>query len=160
MNKIIFILLTALSISVFCQDNIKKAPSFRLENTEGFYVELDSITAKGPVLINFWASWCKPCREELPEFYKISEEFSEKGLKVLLITIDKPNDINAKSFLKTKGIDLEMLKDCDMNVFKSFGGGSSVPYTFLIDSMKNVVFRKKGQTSYEELNSELKKLFK
>lgn len=143
-----------------CQDT-KKAPSFRLENSEGKFIELDSLLVKGPVLLNFWASWCKPCKEELPEFNKIKNEFSAKGLNVILVTIDKPSSVSkAKSFLKTKGFDLELLKDCDLKVIKSFGGGESVPYTFLIDKEKNITFKKKGQTGYGELLKEVSKLIK
>ncbi len=161
MKKIMLIFLTILSALVFCQENLKKAPSFRLENADGAFIELDSLTASGPVLINFWASWCKPCKEELPEFQKISDEYSDKDLKVILITIDKPSAVSkAKSYLKTKGISLELLKDCDMNVFKGFGGGTTVPYTFLVDGERNIVFRKKGQTDYKELSAEVKKLIK
>jgi len=160
MKKLFIFILLCLSISLYCQD-MKKAPSFRLENTDGKIIELDSLLIKGPVLLNFWASWCKPCKEELPEFNRISTEFSGKGLNVILITIDKPSTVSkAKSFLKTKGFNLELLKDCDLKVIKSFGGGESVPYTFLIDKDKNIVFRKKGQTSYGELLKEVNRLIK
>jgi len=113
------------------------------------------------VLLNFWASWCKPCKEELPEFNKISNEYSGKGLNVILVTIDKPSTVSkAKSFLKTKGFNMELLKDCDLKVIKSFGGGESVPYTFLIDKDKHITFKKKGQTSYGELLKEVNKIIK
>jgi len=161
MKKLILVILIIVSFIVFSQDDLKKAPSFRLENTDGLYTELDSLITKGPVLVNFWASWCKPCKEELPEFDKLAKEFSENGLKVALITIDKPAAVQkAKNFLKTKGIGLELLKDCSMSVFKSFGGSGSVPYTFLISKEKSIVYRKKGQINYKELHDEVKKLFK
>lgn len=160
MKKILIFILLATGILLFCQD-VKKAPSFRLENAEGKFIELDSLLVKGPVLLNFWASWCKPCKEELPEFYKIKNEFSGKGLNVILVTIDKPSAFSkAKSFLKTKGFDFELLKDCDLKVLKSFGGTESVPYTFMIDKEKNIIFKKKGQTSYGELLKEVNKLIK
>jgi len=161
MKKLILIILTLIGFAAYCQADLKKAPSFRLENTYGKYIELDSLTAEGPVVINFWASWCKPCKEELPEFNKISKEFSEEGLKVILITVDKPSQVQkAKNFLKTKGIGLDLLKDCSMSTYKSYGGSGTVPYTILIDKEKNIVFRKKGQINYEELLSEIQKAIK
>lgn len=160
MKRILVIALFLISAAVFSQD-LKKAPSFRLENSEGKQISLDSLLVKGPVLLNFWASWCNPCKEELPEFNKIKNEYSSKGLNVVLVTIDKPSGFTkAKSFLKTKGFDMVLLKDCDLKVIKSFGGGESVPYTFLIDAEKNITFRKKGQTSYSELLKEVKKVIK
>jgi cytochrome c biogenesis protein CcmG, thiol:disulfide interchange protein DsbE len=160
MSRILVIALLLISAAVWSQD-LKKAPSFSLENAEGKQISLDSILVKGPVLLNFWASWCKPCKEELPEFNKIKNDYSSKGLNVVLVTIDKPASFTkAKSFLRTKGFELELLKDCDQKVIKSFGGGESVPYTFLIDTEKNITFRKKGQTSYNELLKEVKKVIK
>jgi len=160
MKKIVLMIIIAAITGLYCQD-LKKAPSFRLENAEGKFIELDSLLTKGPVLINFWASWCNPCKEELPEFYKIKKEFSEQGLNVILITIDKPsNFIKAKNHLKTKGFDFELLKDCDMKVVKSLGGGESIPYTLLIDKSKNIVFKKKGQISRNELAQQIGQLFK
>jgi len=162
MKKLSFIVLTILCFSVFCQDEVKKAPSFRLENTGGEYTELDSLITKGPVLVNFWASWCKPCKEELPEFNKIAKEFSGNGLRVILITIDKPSDVNkCKNFLKTKGIELELLKDTDMKSLVGFGGQKgNVPYTVIVSKERNIIYRKKGQINYKELHDEVKKLFK
>lgn len=161
MKKYVLLAVVLMIYSVYCQTDLKKAPSFRLENIEGSYVMLDSLVNDGPVIINFWASWCKPCKEELPEFNKISNEFKDKGLKVVLITIDKPSQVQkARNYLKTKDIDLELLKDCSMDTYKSFGGSGTVPYTFLIDKDKNIVFRKKGQINYEELLSEVKKVIK
>ena len=160
MKNIQIILILSSILILFCQD-IKKAPSFRLENVEGRFVELDSLLTAGPVLLNFWASWCKPCKEELPEIYKIKNKFSEKGLSVILITIDQPSFVSkAKTLLKTKGFEFELLKDCDIKVFKSFGGSNTIPFTLLIDSEKNITFRKKGQTSYEELLKEVNKILK
>lgn len=159
MKKFFLLLILGVSMMLLCED-IKKAPSFRLENAEGKFIELDSLLLKGPVLLNFWASWCKPCKEELPEFYKIKNEFSAKGLNVILVTIDTPSAFSkAKSFLKTKNYDMELLKDCDMKVLIGMGGTKgNVPYTTLIDKDKNIIFKKKGQTSYGELLKEVNKL--
>ncbi len=161
MKRFFIFAIVIMNFALFSQTDFKKAPSFRLENIEGNHVLLDSLVNDGPVVINFWASWCKPCKEELPEFKKISNEFKERGLKVVLITVDKPSQVQkASNYLKTKGISLELLKDCSMDTYKSFGGSGTVPYTFLIDKNKNIVFKKRGQINYEELHSEVEKIIK
>jgi peroxiredoxin len=152
------VILILISIAVFAQD-LKKAPSFRLESVTGECVELDSLTQKGPVLINFWASWCKPCKDELPDIYKIKTEFEPKGLQVITITVDKPSAVRkAASFLKTKGLELELLKDSDMKVFKTYGGSNTVPFSFLINSSGEIVFSKRSHTDYNELSKEINKI--
>ncbi|MBN2857890.1 MAG: TlpA family protein disulfide reductase [Candidatus Delongbacteria bacterium] len=159
MNKIFFAaMIMIISLTAFAQD-IKKAPSFRLESVKGECIELDSLTQKGPVLINFWASWCKPCKDELPDIYKIKKEFEKKGLQVITITVDKPAAVRkAVSFLKTKGLELELLKDSDMKVFKTYGGSNAVPFTFLINTSGDIVFSKRSHTDYSELSKEINKI--
>lgn len=158
MKKICLIIVILLSLNVFA-DDIKKAPSFRLESVEGKCVELDSLTQNGPVLINFWASWCKPCKDELPDIFKIKKEFESKGLNVITITVDKPSGVRkAVSFLKSKGLELELLKDSDMKVYKTFGGSNTVPFSFLINKNGEIVFSKRSHTDYNELSKEIKKI--
>ncbi|MFO7810770.1 MAG: TlpA disulfide reductase family protein [Candidatus Delongbacteria bacterium] len=140
-------------------NEFKKAPGFRLQNTQGEFIELDSLITKGPVLINFWASWCKPCRQELPDIYEIKKDFGSSGLSVITITIDKPSSVRkAVSLLKRKNLDLILLKDTDMKVFKMYGGRNTVPFTFLLNSRGEIVFSKRSHTDYDELSNELKKL--
>jgi len=158
MKKTVLLTIIIISTLIFSSE-LKKVKAFRIKNMEGEIVHLDSIVAKGPALINFWASWCKPCKEELPVFKKIDEEFSEKGLQTLLITIDKPSQVmKANNFLITKAIGLPLLRDCTKKVFKSFGGGRSIPMTFLLNTKREVVFKKKGQIKYKELKKEISKI--
>lgn len=158
MKNFCSVILIIISFSVFAQD-LKKAPSFRLESVTGECVELDSLTQNGPVLINFWASWCKPCKDELPDIHKIKKEYEPKGLQVITITVDKPAAVRkAVSFLKTKGLELELLKDSDMKVFKTYGGSNTVPFSFLINSSGEIVFSKRSHTDYSELSKEINKI--
>lgn len=158
MKKLCYVIIILISVAVFAED-LKKAPSFRLESVNGQSVELDSLTQNGPVLINFWASWCKPCKDELPDIYKIKKEFESKGLHVVTITVDKPSGVRkAVSFLKSKGLELELLKDSDMKVFKTYGGSNTVPFSFLINSSREIVFSKRSHTDYNELSKEIKKI--
>ena len=63
-----------------------RAPDFELNNLEGQLVSLGDLRGK-PVLINFWATWCPPCRAEMPYLQQIYEEWSDKGLVLLAINI-------------------------------------------------------------------------
>ncbi len=158
MKKIAAIIIVTFGLILSGQES-NKAPSFRLESVGGDYVELDSLLVNGPVLLNFWASWCKSCKDELPDIHRIKDEFKEKGLSVVTVTIDNPSAVRrAVSFLRTRDLDLMLLKDSDMRVFRSYGGTNTVPFTFLIDQERTIRFSKRSHTDYKELFEEISKL--
>ena len=80
---LLFILLFFVSLPITAQNEEditgRKAPNFKLVNLDGKYVELDKETGGGPVLLSFWATWCKPCLEEMVEYNKIYEQYEDKG---------------------------------------------------------------------------------
>lgn len=73
------------------------------------------------LVVNFWATWCKPCVEELPDFEKFQAEYKDKNVKVLLVSLDFATDLetNVKPFLKTKGFKTEvcLLNETDPNTW-------------------------------------------
>ena len=81
-----------------------RAPDFALVNASGATVKLSSLRGK-VVLVDFWASWCKPCKKELPELDKLAKAYKDAGADVAIvaITIDTKKD-NADKFLKSAGI--------------------------------------------------------
>lgn len=107
------------------------APDFRLENPDGQSVSLSDFRGK-PVLLNFWATWCPPCRNEMSYLQEVYEEWSGKGLVVLAINLgEDPTEV--KRFLQAQGLSLPVLIDVpgdsahQYNIF-------SIPTSFFIDS--------------------------
>ena len=107
-------------------------------------------------LVNFWASWCNPCVKELPAFEKIGEEYSEKPVKVLLVSLDFPKQIETRlvPFIEKNGIrsDVLVLNDPDANkwidrVDPAWSG--SIPATLIYNSESRVFHE--GVYSYEDL---------
>src|SRR3970040_372812 len=85
------LLLSFFSLPAFSQNDsegIRKGPNFKLEDLDGNTVELNSELGDGPVLLSFWATWCKPCLEELNEYKKIYGEYKDKGFKMYAISTD------------------------------------------------------------------------
>jgi len=138
----------------------EKAPDFTLSNMEGKKVQLSEVLKKGPVLLDFWATWCKPCLQELPHLDKLHREYSTKGLQTLTISIDNPkSQAKVKPLVKSAGYTFEVLLDGDMQVRKSLGG-QDIPLTLLIDRNREVVYRHLGYVAGDEkkLEEAVKKL--
>ena len=77
--KIALLLILTITVTISAQEKLEgTAPNFELENLDGDIVELSEFLGQGPVLISFWATWCKPCVEELKAYEKIFKEYKEK----------------------------------------------------------------------------------
>ena len=147
MKRYLPFFLMFLALSVFAQEG-KKAPDFSLDNIDGDPVTLSENTGSGPVVLSFWATWCKPCKKELDA---IAEEYAnwvkETGVKLIAVSID-----DARGFskvgpeVKTKGWDYEVYVDENQD-FKRAMSVNSVPHTFVIDGKGNVVWQ---HNSYAE----------
>lgn len=85
------------------------APDFKLLNTEGVEVRLSELRGQ-PVLINFWATWCAPCRLEMPAVQDRFEKFSENGLKILAVNFDEPVE-DVQAFSDELGLTFDLLLD-------------------------------------------------
>ncbi|RIV67527.1 TlpA family protein disulfide reductase [Flagellimonas aequoris] len=112
-------------------------------------------------IINFWATWCKPCLEELPYFEKVGAEQKDNKVKVILVSLDMPHMWKSRlePYVKNKGIESEVviLDDPKQNewipkVNEEWGGG--IPATLIYNKGKRSFFEH-GFT-YEELNAALK----
>lgn len=142
MKKIFFCILILFSVSSYSQDELSKgkiAPNFKLENLNGGFTELSKITGKGPVLLSFWATWCKPCMEEMTELNKIHEELKDKGFTLLAISTDNEKTIaKVKPLVKSKKYNFTVLLDKNSDVARKYYA-QQIPYSVLIDSEGKIV---------------------
>lgn len=82
-----------------------KAPAFRIKDVEGKTLELEKLLAKGPVLLDFWATWCKPCHAAIPELESWREAYGERGLTIIGVSVDGPrNYAKVRPFMKRMSI--------------------------------------------------------
>lgn len=108
----------------------KLAPDFQLPNLEGQPISLSHFRGK-PVLVNFWATWCPPCRYEMPYIQEVFDEWSGNGLVVLAINIgESPSTV--KDFIQSGNFSFPVLLDTKQDVALKYNV-RGIPATFFID---------------------------
>ena len=106
------------------------APDFQLQNLDGQTISLGNLRGK-PVLINFWATWCPPCRSEMPYIQEIYEEWSDKGLVVLAINLGESSS-KAEEFRQNHNLSFTVLLDAKQDVAQRYNI-QYIPTTFFLD---------------------------
>ena len=122
-----------------------RAPDFQLQSLDGKTVKLSDFRGK-PVLLNFWATWCGPCRSEMPYLQQIHDNSTAQGLVMLAVDAGE-NATAVQKFMTELNLTLPVLLDTDKAVSKSYSI-TAIPSTFLID--KNGVIQKKILGAYPD----------
>lgn len=142
--------------------NNTKAPNFEYENHLSGKTSLESLKGKY-VYIDVWATWCAPCRQEIPFLQKIEEKFHGKNIAFVSISVDVEKDHDKwKKFVTEKnlgGIQLFADNNWNSDFIKAFGI-NSIPRFILIDPTGNVIDADAHRPSEPELNNQLEKLLK
>jgi thiol-disulfide isomerase/thioredoxin len=90
----------------------KEAPNFKLDLLAGGEVELSKLEGKNVVLLDFWATWCPPCREVMPALLEVSNEYKPKGVRYLAVNLREDKD-KISAYLKSAKLDIEVPLDKD-----------------------------------------------
>lgn len=127
------VLFTALLVLGACSQGLAvetgdTPPDFTLSDIAGNQVSLASFKGK-VIILNFFASWCPPCRAEIPDFIELQKQYGPKGFTVVGVALVSPED--AKSFAEQAGINYPVLVD-DNKVSNIYGPIRSIPTTFII----------------------------
>ena len=132
-----FFLLVGLSLPLWAFGNppdregtLQKAAPFRLKNLEGKEVRLEDYQGK-VILLDFWASWCPPCKKEIPDLVKLYNRYQGKGFVVIGVASgDDPSAV--RNFVKAKNVPYPIVLG-DQTVFTAYQGIYFLPTAFLID---------------------------
>ncbi len=162
----------ALLVMAGCSDNTgvdavpaplpgNSAPNFQLQSLDGETVSLDGLRGQ-PVIVNFWATWCGPCRMEMPFIQEVYEDpdWVEQGLVILAVNAGESAS-EARKFMESNKLSFKVLLDADKEVMMMYNI-SGIPTTYFIDKdgiirdVKIGLFKNKAEIDWRILNSIVK----
>lgn len=137
--------------------NIGIAPAWELKSVDGTILSSADFVGQ-PVVLNFWGTWCPPCREEIPALIKLQREFEDRGLAVIGIAAEQ-NPAGLGMFVKRNEMNYPVVL-ADAEVLAAYGGIQVFPTTFFIDTKGKVVSYVEGALPYEAFAKATEALFK
>ncbi len=121
------------------------APDFKLRCLDNSTITLSDLSGK-VVLLNFWASWCAPCRMEMPALARLYDRYKDEGFTVVGVTLDTPSRGNPERFVERMKINYPICFG-NREIVKSYGWVSSIPTSFIIDRERKLRYKLVGYRS-------------
>ena len=133
------------------QEVLSRTPNLKIKLIDGSNISLNELYKDGPLLIDFWATWCVPCKKLMKYLNQYHQEYQNEGFKVLMINTDSPRSIGkVKSYIKSQNY--KFLVGVDPNKVISKKLNSIVmPTTILINQSGDIVWRHQGYIKGEEI---------
>jgi thiol-disulfide isomerase/thioredoxin len=124
--------------------------NFVLKDPDGKDVSLADLRSKGPVVIDFWATWCKPCLRELPHLEAMRKQYEAAGLSVVAISVDDTRSVaKVKSYVKTHDYGFQVLLDSNQRVLRQLQG-TGVPYVVVVSADGDLLYSHSGYRDGDE----------
>jgi cytochrome c biogenesis protein CcmG/thiol:disulfide interchange protein DsbE len=134
------------------------APNFRLTDSQGKQVQLSDYRGK-VVLLNFWATWCGPCKAEIPWFEEFESKYRTAGLAILGVAMDDDGWKAVRPFMNQMKMNYRVMLGDNVTASK-YGGVESLPETLLIDRQGRIAARRLGLTSRATYEQEITELLR
>jgi peroxiredoxin len=132
-----------------------QAPDFELPSLDGRKVKLSDYRGKA-VLLNFWATWCPPCKIEMPWFVELQKQYAKDGLVVIGVAMDDTEPQKISEFAHEMGLNYAVLLGTD-KVSDDYGNVQYLPTTFYIDRDGKIVNKAAGLFDRKQIEDEVKK---
>ena len=132
-------------------------PDFVLTDLDGNTVHLSDFEGKA-VLVNFWATWCPPCRQELPDLVDIQSEFGGERFTVLGVSLDQTGPSTVRRFAQEMNLNFPLLMG-NQEVVTQYGNFRGIPTSFLLNQRHEQVKRYMGMVTKNQLSGDLNSLF-
>jgi thiol-disulfide isomerase/thioredoxin len=133
----------------------ESAPQLSLKDLSGQTQKLSALRGK-IVVLNFWATWCEPCQDELPRLSKLSQSYAGKNVQFVAVSIDAAKDrAKIEPLLRRLHVDLDVWTGADLDTLEKFGLGNVVPGTMVIGDKGQVIARVMGEARDEDVRMPL-----
>lgn len=133
-----------------------KAPDFSLPDLGGAPFRLSDTKGK-VVILDFFATWCPPCRMEVPHFQALYDQYKDKGLVIVGVALDRGGVADVEPFVRQYKVTYPVVIG-DQNVAVMYGGIRGIPTTFIIDRQGNIVEKIVGYRDKAEFEKAIQKL--
>lgn len=133
------------------------APGFTLKTFDGKWVRLSDLKGR-PVVLDFWATWCRPCRASMPHLENLQKRYGSKGLVVIGLSVDEGSQSEVRRFAQDLGVTFRLGMATD-RLLDDYGPIRFVPTTFFIDRTGRMVRRVRGYLDPETLEGYTVELF-
>lgn len=115
------------------------AASFEATDLEGEAVDLAEHLGKDVVLLSFWATYCEPCKAEMPLLQGMHERFESEGLKIISVAMDGPETVaGVQPYIRSQRYSFTVVVDEDTSIAQAYNPKATAPFTVLIDRSGNV----------------------
>jgi peroxiredoxin len=125
------------------------APAFELKDLDGKTVRLADFHGKVAV-VNFWATWCPPCRAEVPDFVRLQAKYRSQGLAIVGLSLDAEGAGKVRPFVDEYNVNYTMLLANDETA-RAYGGIVGIPTTFVLDRNGTIVKKLIGKAEYQTI---------
>jgi len=153
-NRYKNIFLLVFSINFIFSDSeeaLSKTPNLKIRLIDGSDISLNEFYKDGPLLIDFWATWCVPCKKLMKYLNQYHQEYRNEGFKVLMINTDSPRSIGkVKSYIKSQNYKFFVGVDPNKVISKKLNS-IVMPTTILINQSGDIVWRHQGYIKGEEI---------
>ncbi|MDR8390142.1 TlpA family protein disulfide reductase [Aliifodinibius sp. S!AR15-10] len=144
------LLTSILFILLLWVDSGPSVYDIKLKDLNNRTVSYSEVKGEQLTVIDFWATWCKPCVKSIPKLVEMHDEFESRGVQFLAISLDGPRNLNkVKPFAKSLGIDYPILLDTDNNVMSRLGV-RAVPTLLVVNNNDEIVYFHEGYSPGEE----------